>query len=321
MDQLFAGLSRREAMLLLSACTFAANEADAVLDMLGEEQAEKLKARAAQIEQIPREKRVPFLVQEVKRLLAKRQSADLRGAEGQWLAHALRKERPRMVGVILRGLPARVASEVARHSGSRLKGAGTPPAIHPDVLTVIRGQLERKLEKAPGYTPASDRSMGDLTMLSTPSLTLLVDMLGASEIAVAVASLAPEAPGLFAAQLSAISGRALEEACQNVADEEKMHPDAARDWLAKMGDVQDLKNLVRRAGVKRLARACLAEGPEFLDRIARKHPSSIGRALASWGKALSRGPADEGDPRPDVLSALEVVSSTESSSAGAKGKE
>src|SRR5439155_24629375 len=153
-------------------------------------------------------------------------------------------------------------------------------------LSGIRAQLERKLSAAPGYVPASDRSMADLTMLSTDALTQLVDLLGASEIAPAVAALGPEAPSLFATRLASSAAGALQMACRAVPEEQRMSPEAGRQWLTKLGDVQDVKNLVRRAGVKRLARACLSEGNELLARIAGKHPGPIGRALQGWGEAL-----------------------------------
>jgi hypothetical protein len=311
MEHVLQGLSRRESMLVLSACTFAGGSAGEVLEFLAEPLVEKLKARAQSIQQIPREKRVPFLVQEVKRLFAHRTGADLSRADPRWLAHSLRHERPQMVAVIVRGLSARVAQQVSKLLGARLKGLRSVRPVHPEVLAVIRTQLERRLARS-GHSSASDRSMNDLVLMPNDALTQLVERLGALDIAPAVVSLGKEAPELFAAYLSPEASEALFEACRAVGAQDRggMTAEQGRAWLSKYGDPRDVKNLVRRAGVKRLARACLAEGQSFLEKVARRHPGSLGKALLGWGHALleSNEPiTGNDDARPDVLGAMELV--------------
>ena len=112
MDQFFTSLNKRQTMLLLTAITFGGQEGVASLDHLAQEEGELLAHRAQEIMQIPREKRIPLLVQEIKKLVKDRRG-QLWSAEPEKLAALVQKERGALAEVVLRALPS-VLAEASR---------------------------------------------------------------------------------------------------------------------------------------------------------------------------------------------------------------
>src|SRR5688500_4196517 len=100
LDPHFASLSRRQSMLLLTALAFGGPASVGAFDHLAEDEADLLRHRAQEILRIPREKRVPLLVQELRRRVAVRRPPA--GADApEELARVLHRERPALVEVVL----------------------------------------------------------------------------------------------------------------------------------------------------------------------------------------------------------------------------
>ena len=64
----FTSLSKRQTMLLLAAVTFGGQDCISAFDYLNEAEGEALKHRAQGLLQIPKERRIPLLATEMKRL-------------------------------------------------------------------------------------------------------------------------------------------------------------------------------------------------------------------------------------------------------------
>ncbi|HEY0881335.1 MAG TPA: hypothetical protein VGD87_07385, partial [Archangium sp.] len=143
MEQFFTSLSKRQTMLLLTSLAFGGSEAVQAYEHLEQNEEELLKHRAAGIAQIPRDKRIPLLVQEIKRLVTQRRRS-FGSADPKRLAAILRKERPTLVEVVLNAMPADLATAVRVELGnpSPLKLIRD---IKPDVLSIIRWKLEDAL--------------------------------------------------------------------------------------------------------------------------------------------------------------------------------
>ncbi|MHB8878736.1 MAG: hypothetical protein ACYC8T_33975, partial [Myxococcaceae bacterium] len=63
---------------------------------------------------------------------------------------------------------------------------------------------------------------------------------------------------------------------------------------------------MRSAGTQRLARACLAQGPEFAARVLERHPGEFGRLLQRWVKEERNRPVVRGDGgRADIVEQME----------------
>src|SRR5437867_6342332 len=101
-------------MLLLTGVTFGGNESVNAFDHLPPDDAEVRKHRAAEMLQIPREKRIPLLVQEIKRLVTSRRG-DLRTADPEALAALLSKERAALTEIVLKAVPSQLAETVRKY--------------------------------------------------------------------------------------------------------------------------------------------------------------------------------------------------------------
>src|SRR4051812_24966353 len=132
-------------MLLLTSVTFGGAECVGAFDHLPDEESELLKHRAGELLQIPRDKRIPFLVQEIKRLVTARRR-QLAGVDPARLAEVLGKERSAMVEVVLRALPSALADSVRKEvprQPVKLKHE-----VRADVLSIIRWKLEDAVRSA-----------------------------------------------------------------------------------------------------------------------------------------------------------------------------
>src|SRR4051812_13801896 len=162
-------------MLLLTSVTFGGAECVGAFEHLPDEEAELLKHRATALMQIPRDKRIPFLVQEIKRLVTARRR-QLGTVDPARLAAVLGKERNALVEVVLRALPSQLADAVRKDvPGGPLK---LKRDVRPDVLSIIRWKLE---EAVRGSQPkgAGSFKFTDLLMLQSRELLTIADRMGA----------------------------------------------------------------------------------------------------------------------------------------------
>lgn len=274
-DSFFTNLTKRQSMLLLTAVTFGGGEGVAALEHLGDDEVELLRERAAQLMEVPREKRIPFLVQEMKRLVVGRKGGDLRGADPEQVAQALRGERPALAEVILRALPAQLAEAVRNElPPARVKLARE---LKPEILQVIRWHFEKRLER---LTPRQASFLfADVLQLTAKDLLTFSDHLGADDLGPALAGVEASRREELLKALTA-EQRTLAAKAATASAARKLPPEQAEAALAEIaGD--DPRHLVRRAGLRRLVRACLAESPEFASRLAERHRDELGRLLVA----------------------------------------
>jgi hypothetical protein len=301
LDQFFTSLSKRQTMMLLTAITFGGQEGISALEHLPEDEAELLQHRAQEISQIPREKRIPLMVQEIKRLVRDRRG-QLWSADPERLAALLKRERLAVVEVVLRALPAPLADAVRSHlpSTGRVK---LTREVRPQVLDIVRWKLEELLSRE--SSPHVPFKFTDVLLLQTRELITVCDRLGARVLGPALAGL-PEAERepAFAAlppHLRQLATRAVSaNAPRKLAEED------AKAQLEQYGGLQSLANTIRGAGVHRLARASVAQSPEFAARLLEKHRGEFGQILAKWIRDERARPTSRGDGgRTDIVTDLE----------------
>jgi hypothetical protein len=277
LDQFFTSLNKRQSMLLLTAITFGGQEGVAALDFLASEEGELLQHRAQEIMQIPREKRIPLLVSEIKKLVKDRRG-QLWSAEPEKLAELLRKERGALVEVVLRALPAVLAEAVRTHVSQ--KPVKLTREVRPQVLDIVRWKLEQRLSRSAGGGLVSFK-FSDVLMLQTRELFTVCDRLGARVLGPALAGLpeaqinalvAPLPPDQKQLAVKAIAANA----------PRKLPEEEAKAQLEVHDGFKNLSGAIRSAGVQRLARACLSQSAEFAARMLEKHRGDFGTMLARW---------------------------------------
>jgi len=301
-EHFFTSLSKRQTMLLLTGVTFGGQEVMESFEFLGEQESALLKFRAQDLLQIPREKRIPLLVQEIKRLVTSR-PAELYGADPNKLAEVLQGERAATRDILLAAFPEALAEAVRVYLPP---SSGRPPKkLRPEILPILRWRLEEVLRKA-GARRAHFK-FSDVLLLQTRELLTLADHMGGRALGPAMAGLVTadreEFLGRLPPDLKQMAERTIEQL-----SERKMADADAKDLIAVHAGERGPGEAVRSAGVQRLARACLAQSPEFAARLVERQRGEFGALLVKWvreerAKAVNRG--DGG--RTEIVEELEAL--------------
>ncbi|MGA9525210.1 MAG: hypothetical protein WBV82_27365, partial [Myxococcaceae bacterium] len=301
MEACFASLTRRQTMLLLTAMTFGGQESIASFDHLPDDEAELLRHRAEEILKIPREKRIPLLVQEIKRLVTARRGL-IAMADPERVAQVLSKERPALVEVLLRALPAGTA-EAVRLRMPQLPRVKLVRDVKPEVLNILRWRLEEALAQGGPRRPPFKFS--DLLLLRSRDLVTVADRLGARALAQAIAALPDPDRQAFLAKLRPDQRQVAQKQVEAALSRALLEEDGRKLLAAHGGDV-DPAEAIRSAGTQRLARAAIAQSPEFATRLVERNPCAFGQLLQKWireERPKVTGRVDGG--RTDVVTELE----------------
>lgn len=301
MDQFFTSLNKRQTMLLLTAITFGGQEGVAALEHLAPEDGELLLHRAQEIMHIPREKRIPFLVQEIKKLVKDRRG-QLWNAEPEKLAALIQKERGALAEVVLRALPSVLAEAVRAHLPQR--PVKLSREVRPQVLDIIRWKLEERLKHSSGSQAAF--KFTDVLMLQPRELLTVCDRLGARVLGPALAGLEDaQREGLIAAlppDMKSLASKAVQANAPR-----KLPSEEAKEQLAVHDGLKNLAGAIRSAGTQRLARACVSQSAEFAARMLERHRGDFGSLLAKWVRDERSKPASRmtDGGRADIVADLE----------------
>ncbi|MCY1015453.1 hypothetical protein [Pyxidicoccus sp. MSG2] len=302
MDSFFTSLNKRQSMLLLTAVTFGGQDSLGALEHLPEEESALLRHRAQEILQIPREKRIPALVQEIKRLVKDRRG-QLWSAEPERLAALLQRERGALVEVVLRALPGTLADAVRTHlPPTRVK---LTREVRPQVLDIVRWKLEEVLAREAAAQQAAGFKFSDVLQLQQRELLTVCDRLGARVLGPAMAGLPDaERESLFEPLPPDLRLLANKSVAANAP--RKLPEEDARAQLEVHEGLKSLAGAIRSAGVQRLARACVAQSPEFAARMLEKYRGEFGALIAKWVREERIRPTARGDGgRTDIVMDLE----------------
>ncbi|MFN0064364.1 MAG: hypothetical protein ACKVPX_17785 [Myxococcaceae bacterium] len=276
MEAYLSSLSKRQTMLLLTTVTFGGPEGAEALEHLPDSESELLRERAAGILGIAKEQRVPLLVQEMRRLMAPRQGL-LAAASADQVAEILKKERPALRRTLLKALPRTLSEAVRKELGEDAPAAQRD--VRPEILAIVRGKLEEVVGEA-----AASRGgfkFADVLVLASRELLTLSDVLGARALGPSIAGLSAEERTAFLSVLPP-DQRPLATLAAELAVNRGLGPDDARVMFDLHGGMGQPSACLRSAGIHRLARACLAQSPEFGQRVVARHPGEFGAKLSEW---------------------------------------
>jgi hypothetical protein len=266
-------------MLLLTAVTFGGQDSVGIFEHLPDDECELLRHRAAEILKIPRDKRIPLLVQEIKRLVTARRGGQVWAADPERLARVLGRERPALVEVVLRALPIGTAEAVRKHLPPGSEKVKLVREVKPQILHLIRWKLEEAVASAGPRAPGFKFS--DLLLLKSREILTVCDRLGARSLAQAIAGLPAPAREEFLNRLHP-DQRQLAARAATAAAARALNEEDARTLLAVHGGDKEPPDAIRSAGAQRLARACLAQSPEFAARVVERHPGPFSQLLVRW---------------------------------------
>ena len=287
-------------MLLLTAVTFGGNESVDALEHLPDEEKEIMKHRAKGLLEIPREQRIPVLVQEIKRLITARRR-QLGSADPSRLAKVLAGERGALVEVVLKALPAPLAIAVRNGMPPR------PPLklkreVRQDVLSIIRWKLDDALKGA--APPVGLFKFSDLLTLQQRDLLTICDRMGARALATAFAGLPDEEQAKVFSALPP-DQRSLAQRASEAGKARKLTEGDSRTVLEMYDALSNPSAGMRSAGAQRLARACLAQNQEFAVKLIDRHPGELGKLLSRWTREEKNRPLRGDGGRADIVEQME----------------
>lgn len=300
MEQFFTSLSKRQTILLLTSLAFGGSDAIQAFDHLAQEEEELLKHRAQGLLQIPRDKRVPLLVQEIKRLFTQRRR-QLAQADPKRLAELLGKERPAMVEVMLKALPADLADAV-RLALPAHKPVQTVREVKPEILSIMRWKLEEQIKQKAAQVGTF--RFTDLLALQPREVLAICDRMGARVLATAVAGLADDEREAFLGQLPP-DQRALASKAAEAGKAKRLTESDAKLLLELHDALENPSTGMRSAGAQRIARAAIAQAPEFAQRLVERHKGDLGKSLARWVKEEKNRPVKADGGRMDIVEQME----------------
>lgn len=287
-------------MLLLTSLAFGGSDAVEAYGHLDTAEEELLSFRASGLLQIPRDKRIPLLVQEIKRLVTQRRR-QLGSADPKRLGALLKQERSSVVEVVLNALPAELASAV------RVELGNPPPMklardVKPEVLSIIRWKLEDALRASAPQVGAF--RFTDLMMLQQRDVLAVADRMGARVLATAVAGLNEDERQAFLGKLPP-DQRALAQRAAEAGAARRLTEKDARLVLEMHGALEDPSLGMRSAGAQRIVRACYAQGGEFAQKFVERHHGDLGTLLSRWLKEEKGKPIKGDGGRLDIVEQLE----------------
>lgn len=299
-EQFFASLTKRQTMLLLTAVTFGGNESVEAFDHLPDEEGEILKHRARGLLEIPRDKRIPLLVQEIKRLITARRK-QLGSGEPARLAKVLAGERSALVEVILKALPVSLAVAVRRDLPQRAP-VKLKREVRQDILSIVRWKLEDALKEASPKVGLFKFS--DLLTLQQRDLLTICDRMGARALATAFAGLNEEDQQKLFNALPP-DQKSLAQRAAEAGKARKLTEGDSRTVLEMYGAIENPSAGLRSAGAQRLARACIAQGQDFAIKLLDRHPGELGKLLTKWVKEERHRPIRADGGRADIVEQME----------------
>lgn len=299
MEQFFTSLSKRQTMLLLTSLAFGGSEAVNAYEHLEPSEEELLKHRAEGLRQIPREKRVPLLVQEIKRLVTQRRR-QLASAEPRRLAALLKNERSAMIEVVLNALPSELAAAVRAEMGNP-SPVKLLRDVKPEVLAIIRWKIEDSLRA--GVAQVGSFRFTDVMTLQQRELLAVADRMGARVLATAVAGLGDEMAG-FLAQLPP-DQRLLASKAAEAGAARRLTEKDAKLVLDMHGALENPSLGMRSAGVQRILRAAHAQSPDFARALSERHQGELGKLLVRWFREEKGKPVKGDGGRMDIVEQLE----------------
>lgn len=299
MEQFFTSLSKRQTMLLLTSLAFGGSEAVTAYAHLTPDEEELLKHRAEGLNQIPRDKRVPLLVQEIKKLVQQRRR-QLGSADPRRLAALLKNERPALAEVVLSAVPGEVAA-VVRAELRLSQAVRLTREVKPEVLAIVRWKLEDALRSSSAQLGSF--RFTDVMTLQQRELLAVADRMGARVLATAVAGLG-EGAADFLGKLPP-DQRSLASKAAEAGAARRLTEKDAKLVLDMHGAMENPSLGLRSAGVQRIVRAAYAQSADFAKNLASRHQGELGKLLQRWLRDEKGKPVKGDGGRMDIVEQLE----------------
>lgn len=289
MHPFFSGLDNYEVALLVTTLGVGGMQAQDAFEALGEPLRARLTERAQQLAQMAPEVRQSLMGSELKELMSQSAGSSLELVDPTWLVHRLRGEGPRVVGLVLLGLPAPAMRSALRRLPSAIRRQLPPKSqllhLPKGLARELRALFATRFVPMPRPGPGP-RGVRELLFLQRLELYHLVRDLGFIELGQAFAAVEKTALVELCRRLAKEDAHALIRAVQTAAEIDRPDTKTAQHFLSKVVvNFEDAEEFLQKSGLWRLARATINEPPAWHRAMVQRLPRRVGLL---FGEHLAR---------------------------------
>ena len=281
MHPFFEPLSQRDAMLLLTTLTIGGRDETALFTMLPESSRVELEQKAQALLSLDSDKRVSFMVNQIKEALASTGGKGLEAIDPSWLAHELAQESPRIVAAILVTLPDKTIKSVAKRLPKsireQLPRKREVENIAPTIQKAIRQSFEARFAQMPNPPALKQFTFRDIIRLERSELSILMRTIGLIELGQAFVSVGKMALVDFCRRLPKEEQAELIEAVRRSDHMDEAERKSAQRFLSRVvGTFEDQEEFFHKAGLWRLAKSSVREDEAFQLALSQRLPRNPG---------------------------------------------
>ena len=275
-------------MLLLTTLTIGSREDVSIFAHLPPESRARLDEKAQALLAISSEKRIRFMVREIKQALTFRGLRGVELVDPSWLMHGIKGEPPRIVAAILVGLPGPVVRAIIRRLPENIRKRLPPKQdlsqAPVEVMRAVRHIFESRFHAMPPPAPSlKGFSFSDVIQLERNELFLLMRDLGLIELGLAFGAVGKLALAELARRLPRAAAEELIIAVRNSARTQTRDIKDAQRFLSRVvPNFQDTEEFFQKSGLWRLAKSSLAEDDAFRASFIQRLPHSAGKVFQSY---------------------------------------
>jgi hypothetical protein len=292
-------------MLLLTTLTVGGSAEAAVFEHLSPESRERVKEKAQALLGIPSEKRVPFMVHEIKQALSFKGLRGVERVDPSWILQAMKGECPRVVAVILISLPAPTVRSILKRlpPGIRTK---LPPKdeikhIPLELVRAVRQMFESHFHHMPAPTPHGF-AFRDIIQLDRAEIYRLMRDLGLIELGQAFVAVGKMALAELCRRLDRAKAEELILAVRSASQVDVPDMRTAQRFLSRIvPNFADPEEFFQKSGLWRLAKGSLLETPDWRVAFRQRLPREAGQL---YGQYLEKTTEMDAIPE-DVLKRLQ----------------
>jgi len=297
-QQIYSGLGRRDAMLLLSSIFFSGRDALELYQLLPDETRERMDPYADRLLDMPKKQRLALLVREMRRMMSIRATHRLEGVDPSWLTAGFRGEKPRVIAIVLMHLPSSIARQIVERLPPPIRKALPPRqelrGIPMDIVRLVRTRFDAKFALMEVPRLLETFTFKEVVALEARELIQLTRTLGVEELACAFVSVGKRALAELLRRMPRENAEELIVAVKKVTRRDAMELKQAQQFLARvLVNFQNTDELFQKAGLYQLAKAIMVEDRDFVRQVCQRFPRAHGRLLEEYmAKAKELGDWD-----------------------------
>lgn len=287
LPRLLHPLDKKQQTLLLTTMSFGGANAEELLEFLPDDEMGPLREKIQTLNEIPKEKRIPLMVRQLRQLLQFRATKGLEGVEPSWLIAGFRGESPRTVAIVLMHMPSSITRQIQSRLPEAVRNAMPTRqelrVIPLEIVKLVRARFDSKFASMPTEHELEEVRFADVVLLTARELVTLVRKVGANELAVAFVAVGKRALAELLGRLPPEHAEELISAVKRVTSADQVEFQEAQAFLSRvMGNFHNTDELFQKAGLYRLARSIAMEESVFVRQLSQRFPRAHGRLLTDY---------------------------------------